>query len=286
MNAVIDWMDLALLDAIIGTGTLAAAGRRLGVDQTTASRRLARIEKRLGSRMFDRIDGRLVPTPVLGAALGSISTLSEAARLAETVLLDKKSELDGRVRISSIGFFLAHVLAPKLASLHAEHPALRVDLVAEDRSVSFEQRETDVAVRFAAPGEDSAVMRRLGSMPFGLYRPVAGPEAPNLVVRYGEELDYVPEMRALERLRPNSMTILRSNRLDILIEAACSLGAELMLPELLARADPRFVRSAEPCPEASRVLYLLVHADRRGSPSVAAVISWITTAFRTALAAG
>ncbi|MFX7740027.1 LysR family transcriptional regulator, partial [Acinetobacter baumannii] len=54
------WDDLALLRCIADAGTLTQAGRSLGVDQTTAARRLARVEKQLGVTLFDRIEGRLV----------------------------------------------------------------------------------------------------------------------------------------------------------------------------------------------------------------------------------
>ncbi|MGL4975431.1 MAG: helix-turn-helix domain-containing protein, partial [Bosea sp. (in: a-proteobacteria)] len=53
MNADLEWADLQLLGLLAQAGTLSAAGRALGIDQTTASRRLARIEHRLGSQLFD-----------------------------------------------------------------------------------------------------------------------------------------------------------------------------------------------------------------------------------------
>jgi DNA-binding transcriptional LysR family regulator len=57
-----DWGDLRYLLAIARAGTLSGAARRLEVNQTTVSRRLAAAETALASRLFDRVDGKFVPT--------------------------------------------------------------------------------------------------------------------------------------------------------------------------------------------------------------------------------
>ena len=43
-----DWDDLRIIAAIRDSGTFAGAGMRLGIDETTISRRLARLQKTLG----------------------------------------------------------------------------------------------------------------------------------------------------------------------------------------------------------------------------------------------
>jgi Transcriptional regulator len=57
-----EWGDFRVLLAIARGGTLAAASRRLGVDQTTVARRLAAAEAALGTRLFERVEGALRPT--------------------------------------------------------------------------------------------------------------------------------------------------------------------------------------------------------------------------------
>ncbi|WP_163071419.1 LysR family transcriptional regulator, partial [Acinetobacter baumannii] len=98
------WDDLELLRYIVDAGTLTQAGRALGVDQTTAARRLARIEGQLGMTLFDRIGGRLVATPVLAGAMEHLKAMAEAAHRSQAALRHTKAALDGRVRISSLSF--------------------------------------------------------------------------------------------------------------------------------------------------------------------------------------
>src|SRR5438105_3346779 len=74
-----DWNDLRYVLAVSRAGTLAAAARRLRVDQTTVARRLAAAERVLGARLFERIDGSLRPTLAGEAAIG------QAARVEHEV---------------------------------------------------------------------------------------------------------------------------------------------------------------------------------------------------------
>ncbi len=274
-----EWADLQLLALLAEAGTLSAAGRSLGIDQTTASRRLARIEHRLGSPLFDRIAGRLRPTPLLAAALAPLVQMAEVAGTAQAALQRSKVELAGRVRVSSLGFFLSHVLAPAMGDFHKAHPGIAVDLGAEDRSISIEQREADIAVRFAMPRDDVALMRRLGSVQFALYAPVNAGQT-GTVVAYDESLSHLPEMLALQQLMPQARILLRANRLDVLSEAALATGASLMLPDLMATSDQRFVRQEFTTEPVRRDIFMLVHPARRHAPSVDAVCRWIEDATR------
>ena len=56
------WDDLRVFLAILREGTFAAAGRRIGVNATTAARRLASLEASVGAQLFSRTRDGLVPT--------------------------------------------------------------------------------------------------------------------------------------------------------------------------------------------------------------------------------
>ncbi|OYU50124.1 MAG: hypothetical protein CFE31_00740 [Rhizobiales bacterium PAR1] len=68
---------------------------------------------------------------------------------------------------------------------------------------------------------------------------------------------------------------MRSSRNDVLIEAALALGAEIMLPEVIGRADHRFEMVAIEGGQAERPLYLLLHPDRARIPTVARTAAWV-----------
>lgn len=279
-RAEIDWADFELIERIAELGTLSAAARALGVDQTTVSRRLQRAEDRLGGRLFDRIEGRLVRTPLLERTLPHLAAMAELAGVARAALAHSRAELDGRVRVTSVAFVLTRVLAPAFGLLQAAHPRLSVDLVGDDRAARFERRETDIAVRLARPTDDIALARRIGEIGLTLARigpAAAGAAAP--LFCYDDALGHLPEMRALARHRPGAAVALRCNRLDVLIEAGLAAGGEMMVPDIMLDRDPRLATALRSGVHAVREVWLLVHPDRRRTPSVAAVVDWIDQAF-------
>lgn len=281
-GAEIDWADFELIERIAELGTLSAAARALGVDQTTVSRRLQRAEDRLGGRLFDRIEGRLVRTPLLERTLPHLAAMAELAAVARATLAHSRAELDGRVRVTSVAFVLARVLAPAFGLLHAAHPRLSVDLVGDDRAARFERRETDIAVRLARPADDIAIARKIGEIGLTLARigPTASEDIAGPLFCYDDALAHLPEMRALARHRPGAAVALRCNRLDVLIEAGLAAGGELMVPDIVLDRDPRLAGARRGDVQAMREVWLLVHPERRRTPSVAAVVDWIVAAFR------
>ena len=275
MDAEGGWADLELAQRIARAGTLSGAARALHVDQTTASRRLAALERRLGVKLFDRVGGRLAPTPALDAALDRLQAMDEDAAVALAAMRRSEAEAQGLVRIASVGFVLAGIVAPALGPFQRAHPGVALALHADDQLARFDRREADIAVRLGASGDDCGagakdrrgalspvprrqrVWRRRSAADRALHRR-ARPSAGNA------------HARSLAARRARRV---RADRLDVLTEAAVALGAELTLPEAMARRDPRFV-FADDC-VATRPIYRLVHSDRARAPSVAAATRWI-----------
>lgn len=277
MNAE-SWADLELLDHILRGGSLSAAARSLGVDQTTVARRLAALERRCGIALLERSGHRLAPAPALEGVLGRLRAMSEEAAMAMAALRRAQSELRGHVRLTSVGFVLARILAPALGRLAAAHPGITLEMVADDQPLSFARREADIALRLGDRAEAEARIRRLGTLPFGLYRPVGAPgDGP--VVRYTEGLAHLPEMLALDAACPGARVALACDRLDVLAEAALASGAGVMLPEMMAAKDLRFRAMGV---RGERPLYLLLHPDRARVPSVARVAEWVEAAYAAA----
>jgi DNA-binding transcriptional LysR family regulator len=242
---------------------------------TTAARRLAALERRLGVTLFDRVGGRLAPTPALAPVLDRLQAIDADATVAFAAMRRSEAEARGLVRVASVGFVLSHILAPELGAFARAHPGVALALYADDRLARFDRREADIAIRLGRSGDDSALMRKIGELRFRLCRAVGalGAADPPPLVRYTDALGHLPEMRLLDRLRPGARAALTADRLDILIEAATALGAELMLPEVWARGDVRFVFADDSI--AARPIYRLVHTDRARAPSVAAAARWI-----------
>jgi DNA-binding transcriptional LysR family regulator len=275
-----NWDDLRFVVEIGRAGTLAAAARRLKVDQTTVARRLRALEDELGAALFERDDGRWQPTAV------GIDVLQRAGRIEEDVTaLLRVAEagagaVSGLVRVTAVGTLIGDYLAPRLAGLYARHPDLSIELIASNDNLNVARREADIAIRLARPTRGDFLIRKLADSGFAVYGSAnRGGEAENNWVAYLDDLAHTPEMQALESLRGDGRIRLRSGNIRGLMRAvATGIGCGI-LPCFLADSEPELRRLSGPQPLLSREIWLLVHPDARQQARVAAVADWLAECF-------
>ncbi len=275
-----DWDDLRLVAAIRAEGSSAGAALRLDLDQPTAARRLARLEQMLDLTLFDRVDRRLVARPVIEAVMPDLDAAASAIGRALARLRDERSSLAGHVVVSTVDLVATRLLAPHLAAFRDAHPGVRLTFDLDDAAVSLAAREADVAIRLARPRADTAIVRRLGTLDFGLYAPADADRPERLpLAAYGERLAHLPESRWLATRFADAPIRLRADRAALLTEAVVA-GHRAVLPCLVADADPRLTRLDVDEPPPSREIWLLVHPERRADRAVSAVVAWIEATIR------
>lgn len=161
--------DLEIVLAMVRTGTLAAAGERLGVDASTVFRSLQRIERGLGATLFARSR--------MGYRAGDLAqALAEQAEQVESALEAARSavhavpdQVSGTVRITTTDTILVGMVAPALKALQAEHPNLSYDLRVSNELASLTRRDADIAVRATRRPPQHLVGKHIGSIRVGLY---------------------------------------------------------------------------------------------------------------------
>jgi DNA-binding transcriptional LysR family regulator len=137
-----DWNDLKHFLAFARTGSMLAAAKALGVNQSTVSRRLAELEERLGRRLVERHLGGYRLTE-LGEQLWPDAERIEAAVAAfERHLASCQKEITGMLRLTC-PTTIAHRLARTslIDAFHARHPGLRVELVMSDHYLDLAKGE-------------------------------------------------------------------------------------------------------------------------------------------------
>jgi DNA-binding transcriptional LysR family regulator len=128
-----EWSDLRVLLAIARAGTLAAAARRLGVDQTTVARRLAAAETALGTRLFERVEGALRPTMPGEVALARAGRVEREVQALEQGIAGTDAEPAGLVRLTAVPI-IVNRLRISLCVCRAPNPAGRPSPSASDIS--------------------------------------------------------------------------------------------------------------------------------------------------------
>lgn len=275
-----NWDDIRYLVALYREGSIAAVARRFGVDQTTVSRRLKAVESQLGSRLFERHQGRWTASAagqaILAKAVEIEEQIASLVRLSETA----GGDIAGVVRITALDFVARDFLMPGLGSLLEAHPALDIELVTTDQSLSLARREADIALRFSRPPDGNLVIRRLAGIPFGVYLSRHQPPAAASWVAYDHNLAELPESRWLAQHQPHASIRFRNNSLNSLLDAARLGLGKAILPVHMAERQPELQPWQDAGVILERDLWLVIHPESRQTPKIRAVNDWIVDRFK------
>ncbi len=286
-SRVTDWSDLRFFLELARTGTLAAAGRKLGVDNTTVGRRLSALERDLGSKLFSRTPDGLVLTAAGEAIRTAGEEMEQAVLRGEQRVLGSDRKLSGLVRVATTEMLAELAVLPALRSVHERHPQIRVEVLTGAGRLDVARRETDVALRYGRPQSGDLVARRAGTMAFALYasgkylaargRPARGSgfSGHDIVTfnvgirqwRVGGQFGGEPVHDGRVVLRTNSaLTLLKA------VQVGLGIGP---LPCALADPDPKLERVLPTVPAELDELWLVVHPDVQRTSRVRAVIDAI-----------
>jgi DNA-binding transcriptional LysR family regulator len=278
----LDWDDLRYVLAAARGGTLSAAARRLGIDETTVARRIARLEKRLGVGLFERAAGRLQPTEAGETMLAHAERVETEIGALDSALTGADRIAAGSVRLTAVPILINHMLVPASAALQAMHPGLRLELIAESRNLSLSRRETDMALRLARPARDmAAIARRVGRLGYGVYARAdrigqgGGEDLP--WIGYGDEMADLPQAAWIAAASGGeaAAAALRVNDAEAILQAVRAGLGRSLLPCAVADRDTALRRLDGPAPAMSRELWLMIHPDLRSLARIRAVANWI-----------
>lgn len=165
----IDWEQQRAFLAVLETGSLSGAARRLNLAQPTVRTRIEALEAALGTPLFTRSPGGLTPTE-RGLALHEHA---RAMALASDAFVRTASaapdEVAGTVRVTASEVIAVEALPPILAMLARQYPRLVIELSPSNRNEDVLRREADVAVRMVPPRQEALVARRIGAVPLGVH---------------------------------------------------------------------------------------------------------------------
>ncbi|MCE3288009.1 MAG: LysR family transcriptional regulator [Caulobacter sp.] len=164
-----DWEGQRAFLAVLETGSLSGAARRLSLAQPTVRRRIEDLERSLGAALFTRSPAGLTPTPA-ALLLGEHARAMASAAAAFTRAASAEAQAQaGTVRITASEIVAVEVLPAILADLQERHPGLEIELGASNRNEDLMRREADIAVRMSPPRQEALLVRRIGEVPLGLF---------------------------------------------------------------------------------------------------------------------
>src|SRR5216683_4507868 len=287
---MLDWDDLRFLLAVARTGSLSAAGRGLRCTQTTVGRRLASLEARLGVRLLNRTPRGYVATPAGESIREHVEHIEAEAAAVERIVAGRDARLEGKVTITCIESIANNILAPCFARLHQDYPGVVIELLPPDRHVSLARREADISIHHVRPKQREIVVRKIGSIAFGVYASpdylerfgtpnFAGGCAGHRVLSLPDQFCDLPQMQWLAGLTAKARVVLKTGSYESRLHSLLAGDGMAYLPLFHGDEVPGLTR-IEGTPTAAPVvdIWLAVHKDNRNVRRIRAIIDAVAEA--------
>ena len=290
-----NWDDLKLLLEVSRHPRLADVSARCGLDATTISRRLRRLESDLGLELFERTAKGHLLTPD-GQSVASRAEALEHA-VSEVSALSERScpQATGRVRIGVPEGLGNLLIAPAMASFAARHPGMGLDLIALSGFVSVPKREADMSILLTRPKAGRMKVRKLSDYALNLYASAdyLAAHAPissvaslsgHSLIGYVDDLIYSSQLRYHEEIMPGLSLRFCSPSIVAqwqMVRSGAGIG---VLPHFMAANDPRLVCILPDAVRIERAFWLAVHEDVHGLARVKAVSQHIQDLFEQSAA--
>lgn len=251
---MIDWNDFRIFIGVARHGSSTAAARVLGISQSSVSRRIACFEAQTGLQLFDK-DRKGFRLTDAGAAL------LEASADATAVFAQVESRLESlrrqdtqRIRITGAWGAVAHWMSPLMEAYRARHPTAQFEIDTNERQLSLENGEADIALR-ATDVIDSEIMvaRRVGRVPWAVYgaaayarehgKPADFAQAQaHRFVSYDEALsERVEPIRSLAAHLRREQIVMRVNSVPGMVSMLRAGSGYGLLPAVVAQDCPDLV---------------------------------------------
>jgi DNA-binding transcriptional LysR family regulator len=279
-----DWNDLKYFLAVARHGSTVAAGKALGLSQSTVQRRLVELETRIGCKLATRTQAGYRLTDFGNELLPYAERIEAMVKDFERHVTDVGRDISGVVRVTCPEPIVQR-MTPLIERFHARYPGLRVEFVMSDRYLDLAKGEADVAFR-SGDTDDDLVGRKIAASIWAVYA------SRGYVERHGkpervEDLQQHPlvcldESMANHRVAkwladvaPGARIAARNNSVLGLMYAVKSGVGIGPLPTAIAEGEPDLLRILEPIPELARSWRLLTHPDLRRTPRIAAFFDFI-----------
>lgn len=157
--------ELAIFVAIVDTGSLAGAAKRLRHSPPAITRALAAVERRVGARLVERTTRRLGTTQAgRRFAERARALLSEYSDALSEITREKGAPLRGLLRITAPTVFGRRHVTPLVTSFLDAHPGVRIELVMGERNLDLIDEGLDLAIRIGQLADSRLVARRVGEI--------------------------------------------------------------------------------------------------------------------------
>jgi DNA-binding transcriptional LysR family regulator len=266
-------------------GSLSAAARELGLTQPTLSRQVAGLEEELGIALFERVGRGLELTPGGAELLEQVRAMGDAAGNLKLSAAGQSTTIEGNICVSATDLIAILVMPILVQKLRRLYPDITVELIVSNTVSDLKRREADIAIRSMQPGEPDLIARKIGDITGHLYtsaqylEQIGVPQTPedlgdaNFICDKSEMIINIMAGCGI-KLTQRNFSITSDSVITQWELVKRGLGIAL-LPDPLARTDPRFHKVLPDLQPFTGPLWLVVHKELRTSRRVRVVFDFL-----------
>lgn len=272
-----DWDDLRYFLAAANADSLSQAAKKLGVNQTTVSRRLSSLQEQLGVRLLDRTTLGVETTPAGEDALKAATQVEEILTTLGRRLAGHDSKLTGQLRVTTLDLIPVFEMA-LFDSFLQQFPDIELEISVDNATRNLSKREADVAIRWTNKPLEQLIGRKLTTAEFALYA------APKLIAKqadntnvagypwlgWEEIMDASATNYWMKNHVPKANIICRFNNSLAMFNAIKSGMGIAFLPCAFADPDPGLQRIRQVESGFGMDIWVLTHPDLRTTAKVKA----------------
>jgi DNA-binding transcriptional LysR family regulator len=288
---MLDWDDLKVFLHTARGGSLGNAARRLRVDQSTISRRIAHLESTLGIALFERLPSGLRVNEAGDRLLCHAERIESAVIAMHEDVQCGDSRTAGRVRLATMEGIASLYLASRFARLRQLHPNLTVELLTSPQTVSVNRREADLFLSFFLPPGQGMASERIGCFTLGLYASQnyidqkgmpqnASELAKHTFITYIDDLIQLTSVRWLDDIIKKPPISFYSNSMIAQMNAAAGGLGLVLLPSFAITGRNDLVPVLHEKMSTTREVWINVHTDLQFVPRIRAVSSFLKSTFK------
>lgn len=270
----IDWNDVRYFLEVVRAGSVTQAAQRLGVNQTTVSRRITMLEDHLGKKLFDRSGHGWVMTHVAERLVSSAETMAEEADTIERHVMADSQELSGKLSVTVADVCTQSLVMPAIQSFAQQYPNVGLEIIATRDTLNLAAREADVALRSTDEPPANLVGKRIGQLAYAVYgtgellrRLESEPENCEVpcITWVGDGYTRPPW---IEKSFPKTRRVYRTSELGVMLQMARQGTGITQIPCALGDQDPLLHRIPARYVEPGWGLWVLSHVDVRTTARV------------------
>lgn len=220
--------------AIMRAGSVTEAARVLNVTQPAVSVALKQLEARLKMRLFDRVGGRLQPTPEAKALLPDVAEIFGRLGAVERLSQDLAQGARGVFSVAATPPLCDGFVAKAVATFVAKRPGVKVSLQSIASAAALDRvinREADLAVVYEPVVSPAVAVKEISRAAIGCILPARHALAKRRLVRVRDLVPY-PIVTYLPQalLRPYIDRALADGKpaLDIAVQTGASATAIML----------------------------------------------------------